>query len=49
MWLVGTLTMFFATLVSGDLNDNRMLWFFLAGLLATVQVNSLPQVGAERV
>jgi len=38
-WLIGSLTMFFATLVSGDLNDNRMLWFFLGGLLATLNLN----------
>ncbi|UCH62359.1 MAG: O-antigen ligase family protein [Fidelibacterota bacterium] len=39
-WLIGSLTMFFATLVSGDLNDNRMLWFFLGGLLATMNINT---------
>jgi len=44
LWLVGTLTMFFATLVSGDLNDNRLLWFFLSGLLATMNVNTRPQL-----
>lgn len=36
MWLVGLITFGFASLVSGDLNDNRLLWFFLAGLLSTV-------------
>ncbi|MCH7496449.1 MAG: O-antigen ligase family protein [Candidatus Marinimicrobia bacterium] len=49
MWLVGALTMFLATLVSGDLNDNRMLWFFLAGLLATVNVESQTRIGDEHV
>jgi len=39
MWLAGCLTIFLATLVSGDLNDNRLLWFFLAGLLATANLN----------
>lgn len=43
LWLTGALTMFFAALVSGDLNDNRLLWFFLGGLLATVSVGSGPQ------
>ncbi len=38
-WLIGVLTMFFATLVSGDLNDNRMLWFLLGGLLATTNLS----------
>ncbi len=38
MWLAGSLTIFLATFVSGDLNDNRLLWFFLAGLLATANL-----------
>ena len=40
MWLAGLVTYFLSTLVSGDLNDNRLLWFFLAGLLATVSAHS---------
>jgi O-antigen ligase len=34
-WAVGAVIMFLASMVSGDLNDNRMLWFFLGGFLAT--------------
>ncbi len=48
-WLIGALTMFFATLVSGDLNDNRMLWFFLGGLLATLNLNDSSQTRNEYV
>lgn len=36
MWLVGFLVYFFSTMFSGDLNSNRLFWFLLAGLLATV-------------
>ncbi len=43
LWLVAALTMAFATMTSGDLNDNRMLWFFLGGLLATINVDQRPQ------
>ena len=46
-WLIGALTMFFAALVSGDLNDNRMLWFFLGGLLATLNLNDSSQTRDE--
>ena len=49
LWLVGFLTMFFATLVSGDLNDNRMLWFFLGGLLATLNLNDSSQTRDEYI
>jgi len=47
-WLIGALTMFFATLVSGDLNDNRMLWFLLGGLLATSSIENNARIDSNR-
>ena len=40
MWLAGLATYFFSTLVSGDLNDNRLLWFFMGGLLSTSSIKN---------
>ncbi len=36
LWLGATLTVFFSAMFSGDINDNRLIWFFLSGLLAAV-------------
>ena len=44
MWLAGLMTYFFSTLVSGDLNDNRLLWFFIGGLLSTSGVRNNVQI-----
>ncbi len=38
-WLAGLMNFGIATMFSGDLNDNRMLWFFLAGLIVTVKLD----------
>ena len=40
MWLAGIITFFFATLFSGDLNDNRLLWFLVAAYVATRTLDS---------
>lgn len=45
MWLIGLLTYLFATMVSGDLNSNRLLWFLFSGMLATITVQ--PDVRTE--
>lgn len=44
MWLAGLMTYFFSTLVSGDLNDNRLLWFFIGGLLSTSGIRNNVQI-----
>jgi len=36
LWLGATLTVFFSAMFSGDINDNRLIWFFLSGLLAAI-------------
>ena len=41
MWSVALMTFFFSTLVSGDLINNRFLWFFMAGFLATVSAENV--------
>lgn len=40
MWLAGLMTFFFSTLVSGDLVNNRFLWFFIGGLVSTISIKS---------
>lgn len=40
MWLAGLMTFFFSTLVSGDLVNNRFLWFFMGGLVSTISIKS---------
>ncbi|MCH7858086.1 MAG: O-antigen ligase family protein [Candidatus Marinimicrobia bacterium] len=49
LWLTAALTMALATMTSGDLNDNRMLWFFLGGLLATMNVDQRLQGNSNLV
>ena len=38
-WGVGIAIMLLASMVSGDLNDNRMLWFLMGGFLATLNLD----------
>ena len=40
LWLGATLTVFFSAMFSGDINDNRLIWFFLSGLLAAVHLGN---------
>lgn len=40
MWLAALTTFFFSTLVSGDLDNNRFLWFFIGGLVSTISIKS---------
>lgn len=47
MWLAGAMTYLFSTFVSGDLNDNRLLWFFMAGLLCTCCVENRVPTGSN--
>ncbi len=43
MWLAALTTFFFSTLVSGDLDNNRFLWFFIGGLVSTISIKSRRQ------
>ena len=47
MWLAGFFVYFFSTMFSGDLNSNRLFWFLLAGLLATVTSQHDVQIQTE--
>lgn len=38
MWLAGSVTFLITTMVSGDLDNNRFLWFFVGGLVATLSL-----------
>ena len=40
IWIMATLIMFFAALISGDINDNRILWTLISLTLASVSVTS---------
>lgn len=47
LWAVGVIIIFLASMVSGDLNDNRMLWFFMGGFLATLNLGDLSATQCE--
>ena len=49
MWLMGLFIYFVSTMFSGDLNSNRLFWFLLAGLLATVTAPHDAQIGTTLV
>lgn len=38
IWIISTIIMFFSSLISGDINDNRMLWTLISISLATVSL-----------
>lgn len=40
IWIVSTLIMFFAALISGDINDNRILWTLISLTLASVTIET---------
>ncbi len=40
IWIMATLIMFIAALISGDINDNRILWTLISLTLASVSVTS---------
>ena len=44
MWVAGTIVMFMAAQFSGDINDNRILWMFLAISIASTNVDKLMDV-----
>ena len=41
LWVAGTTVMFIAAQFSGDINDNRILWMFLAISIASTHVDRL--------
>ena len=40
MWLAAIFTFFISTMFSGDINDNRLLWYFLAAYIATLSLKT---------
>ncbi len=48
LWLAATLTMAASTMFSGDLNDNRMLWFLMSCLLASINVRRREQMAQHQ-
>ncbi len=49
MWLAGTFTFFFSTMFSGDLNDNRLLWFLVAAYLASWSLSPASKLSPRRI
>ena len=47
LWVAGTIVMFMAAQFSGDINDNRILWMFLAISIASTNVDKFMDVESD--